>query len=233
MSKKKPRSSGVQALRPEIHPDVAELVSQLMAATPRKRHALHRALIERVRDDPSVAVHLPRPADVPATGPREDVSDLHALAIRQRGDAAALRKHFKELDRMRASASKASAIGIIANGGPRAPFVAIIAPYIDDPNPWLRWWTSYFLREAALREHVELARWAKAMVSRVIDSERPKGSSETVAVEARRALRAALGATAQRARFEKAARSLLAAAEPKAKKALRTQLRALLPEALD
>ena len=213
-------------------PDAAALIAQLLAAPPKKQSAIEYEILALLRTDPSVAARLPKLSKVPADGPIPSFASLHVMAILLHGNAAALQRHFDDVRRVGGGLRLSTALSTLANAGGGARFAKVVAPYLEDDDPNNRWWAAYFFRQLAARDGVELAPFAEALLRRVTDGVRPKGRAETVSGEGRNAVRAALAKTAHRDRFVKSARTLLSATDPKTQKALRAQLRELLPEAL-
>lgn len=220
-------------LRLESSPDAATLVAELLRAPEKKLRNIRAQLVERVREDPEVGNLLPALEDVLEPGARIAVAGLHLLALRPSGDVEAMRAHFATRGKLGLSIT--AALSTLANSSQpnRAPYVALIAPLLEDADPDVRWWACYFLRMTAKEENLELADWAEPILRRIVDSGRAPGSRETVAIEARRALQAALASTKRRDAFVGAAKTLLEKADAKTRTSLRKQLREALPEAID
>ena len=106
----------------------------------------------------------------------------------------------------------------------------VVAPYLDDAEPGLRWAAAYYLARVTSTARVELADHAARILRLLVDRVRPRGAPDTIAVQARLALTAALAVTKRRAAFVAAAREVDADLALAARKVFRQELRKLFPE---
>ena len=205
------------------------MLDELLTAGAVKRRRLAAKLGAALHADPSLAKELPAIASVKKGGPVAEIAALHFIAIRAKGDPKAVAAHLDAVAKI--PLARLRVLAGLGNGKGRAPFAKVVAPYLDDPDPALRYWAAYYFRNLADREKGELAPWADPILRRVLDAERAR--SELVSVEGVRAWKAAVLATKKRPAFVKAAKALLAVtADAGKKKKLREVLRETLPEVL-
>ncbi|NUO52581.1 MAG: hypothetical protein HOV80_27355 [Polyangiaceae bacterium] len=213
------------------HLDIRPLVEELLEAGPKKRLTVSDKIEDALRENPSAREQLPSVSKVPKNGPVREVALLHLFAHQSAKDAAGVGKVLKAL---RADGPGAKhALSRLANGSDRKPFIDLVGPFLDDDDPELRFWATYFFGKLAERDRGDASKWAKPLVERLTDGGRFPGRKDTIAVSGRKTLAAVLAVTQDRERFVKLARKLLASQDPKTQRTLRTHLRELLPEALD
>lgn len=106
----------------------------------------------------------------------------------------------------------------------------VIAPCLEDADPQLRWAAAFYLGRVTGTARLELADHASKILRLLVDRVRPRGAPDTVAVQARLALEAALAVTKKKTAFVAAAREVDAELALAARKVFRQELRKLFPE---